>query len=426
MSQKRGQQRGEVRVTPLSSPDFLDVAVIGAGPAAMAAALALATSGLRIALIGPAYDPDHAAKDRRTTAFLPSSVEMLRNLGVWRHCAGQAARLGGVRIADDRGGLLRAPEVLFRAEELGLASLGANLPNSALNSALWSAVDTSPVRCIPTAAVVKVTPGEAHVDIELTEGGTVQARLAVAADGRASITRRAAQISTRTWDYGQAAIATTFSHTRPHAEITTELHRRSGPLTTVPLPGNASSLVWVETPAEAARLVNLPDAAFARELEARLKGLLGAIGDFGPRATYPLHGLAAARMGANRVALVGEFAHVIPPIGAQGLNLGLRDAAALAQHVGAARANGQDIGGPEMLEAYHAARVSDVLARTISVDLLNRSLLVDFLPVQALRGLGLHLLANVSAVRRLAMRGGLSAAGPLPPLMRPNAQPSST
>ena len=144
MSQKRGQQRGEVRVTPLSSPDFIDVAVIGAGPAAMAAALALATSGLRVALIGPAYDPDRAAKDRRTTALLPSSLEMLRNLGVWRHCAGQAAALEGVRIADDRGGLLRAPEVLFRAEELGLASLGANVPNSALNSALWSAVGASP------------------------------------------------------------------------------------------------------------------------------------------------------------------------------------------------------------------------------------------------------------------------------------------
>jgi 2-octaprenyl-6-methoxyphenol hydroxylase len=284
----------------------------------------------------------------------------------------------------------------------------------------------TPVHCVPTAAVVGVTPRETHVDIEPTEGGTVQARLAVAADGRGSITRRAAKIATRTWDYGQTAIATTFAHTRPHAGITTELHRRSGPLTTVPLPGNASSLVWVETPGEAARLVGLPDAVFARELQARLQGLLGAISDVGPRASYPLHGLAAEHMGGNRVALVGESAHVIPPIGAQGLNLGLRDAAALAQHADAARAGGQDIGGPEMLEAYHAARIGDVLARTISVDLLNRSLLVDFLPVQALRGFGLHLLANVSAVRRLAMRGGLSAAGPLPPLMRPNAQPSST
>jgi 2-octaprenyl-6-methoxyphenol hydroxylase len=392
----------------------------------MAAALALATSGLQVALIGPAYDPGHAAQDRRTTAFLPTSLEMLKNLGVWRLCAGHAAALEGVRIVDDRGGLLRAPEVLFRAQELGLASLGANVPNSQLNSALCRMLGTSPVCRIPTAAVIGVAPRETHVDIELTEGGTVQARLAVAADGRGSITRRAAKISTRTWNYGQTAIASTFAHTRPHAGITTELHRRSGPLTTVPLPGNASSLVWVETPDEAARLVGLPDTTFAKELEARLKGLLGAISDVGPRASYPLHGLAAGRMGSNRVALVGESAHVIPPIGAQGLNLGLRDAAALAQHVGAARANGRDIGGPEMLDAYHAARVGDVLARTISVDLLNRSLLVDFLPVQALRGFGLHLLANIPSVRRLAMRGGLSAAGALPPLMRPNAQPSST
>jgi 2-octaprenyl-6-methoxyphenol hydroxylase len=410
-------------VSDISSADLYDVAVVGGGPTAMAAALAVATAGLQVALVGPTYDPACVVLDRRTTALLPTSLEMLTNLGVWQHCAEHAVNLEGVRIADDRGGLLRAPEVLFRADELGLTSLGANVPNSSLNLALWSAIGASSVRRVSTAAATRVTPREADVVIELAEGGSIRARLAVAADGWGSLTRDAAKISTRTWDYGQTAIATTFRHARPHAGITTELHRRAGPLTTVPLPGQASSLVWVETPAEAARLMTLSEIAFSAELEAHLKGLLGPIGDLGPRATYPLAGLSAERMGANRIALVGESAHVIPPIGAQGLNLGLRDAAALAEHVGAARARGRDIGGPEVLDAYHAARVGDVLARTVSVDLLNRSLLIDFLPVQALRGLGLHLLSNISAVRRLAMRGGLSAAGPLPPLMRPNARP---
>jgi 2-octaprenyl-6-methoxyphenol hydroxylase len=303
-----------------------------------------------------------------------------------------------------------------------LASFGANVANFPLTSALYSACQTSGVRWIATSAAVGVTVGPDHVQVRLAEGGTLTARLAVAADGRGSITRAATKIAIRTWAYGQTAIATTFTHDRPHAATTTELHRHAGPLTTVPLPGDASSLVWVETHEEAQRLMGLGDATFAGELEAPLRGLLGAIGTVGPRASYPLSGLSAERMGANRVALVGESAHVIPPIGAQGLNLGLRDAAALAELAGAAHARGEDIGAPDVLEAYQTARAGDVLARTVSVDLLNRSLLLDFMPVQALRGLGLHLLANVGPLRRLAMRGGLSAPGPLPALMRPGAQ----
>jgi len=395
-------------------------AVIGAGPAGLTAALALRISGADVAIAAPTYDRARAEADRRTTALLPGSIELLKNLGVWEHCSQQSAALEGVRIVDDRGGLWRAPEVLFRAHELGLPCFGANLANAALIAALHAKASAAGgLRWLPTSAVVKVEPGEAHVSIGFAEGHALRTKLAVAADGRASIARAAADIATRAWSYGQTAIAATFRHSRPHAGITTELHRRAGPLTTVPLPGDASSLVWVEEPAEAARLVALKDTPFLAELAVRLQGLLGALDDVGPRAVYALFGLSAVRMGQNRVALVGESAHVIPPIGAQGLNLGLRDAAALAECVGAARARGEDIGSRAVLEAYHAARAADVLGRTISVDLLNRSLLNDFLPVQALRGLGLHLLANVGPLRRLVMRGGMDAPGHLPPLMQP-------
>jgi 2-octaprenyl-6-methoxyphenol hydroxylase len=399
-----------------------DVAVVGAGPAGLTAALALSALGADVALAAPAYDPVRGERDQRTTALLTGSIELLRNLGVWALCASQSAPLEGIRIADDRGGLLRAPEVVFKASDLGLACLGANVPNPALSAALNEAArNARSIAFIDTAAVTNVEIGEARVRLQLTEGGVLEARLAVAADGRNSVLRKAAGIATRTWDHGQAAIATSFRHTRAHHGVTTELHRRNGPLTTVPLPGLASSLVWVETPSEATRLASLDDRAFLAELEGRLQGLLGTLSEVAPRAQHRLAGLHAERMAQNRVALVGETAHVVPPIGAQGLNLSLRDAAALAECVADAHSRGGDIGGEEMLAAYHKARLADVASRTVSIELLNRSLLADFLPVQAVRGLGLHLLANVGPLRRLVMRGGLEPTGPVPRLMRPGA-----
>jgi 2-octaprenyl-6-methoxyphenol hydroxylase len=374
--------------------------------------------GSKAAVVAPAYEPKQAQADRRTVALLPSSVNMLKNIGVWEGCASRSAPLEGVRIVDDRNALLRAPEVLFRARDLDLPHLGVNVPNAALSTAFHAAIRKLDVMWFPTAAVVRAEPAAGHVTLELAEGGCLTAKLAVAADGRNSVARAAAEIATRTWTYNQAAIAATFAHSRSHGGITTELHRRAGPLTIVPLPGNTSSLVWVDQPEEIKRLQSLDDVSFSAELQAQLKGLLGTVNALGPRAAYPIAGLAARRMGQRRIALVGEAAHVIPPIGAQGLNLGLRDGAVLAECVATARGQGQDIGGRETLDAYHAARAADVLARAVSVDLLNRSLIVDFLPAQALRGLGLHLLANAAPLRRLAMRGGLSAAGPLPHLMR--------
>jgi 2-octaprenyl-6-methoxyphenol hydroxylase len=196
-------------------------------------------------------------------------------------------------------------------------------------------------------------------------------------------------------------------------------------LTTVPLPGLRSSLVWAEVPGEAHRLAALDGRAFAAALEERLQGLLGAIDDVGPRALYPLSGLSVAPMAAGRIALVGEAAHVVPPIGAQGLNLGLRDAAALAECAAEARARGEDIGGDRTLAAYDRARGADVLAHSVSVDLLNRSLLTDFVPFDMVRGLAAHLVANLAPLRHLLMQGGMGSAGQLPGLMRPNAPSSS-
>lgn len=402
-----------------------DVAVIGAGPAGLVTALALARLGVSVAIVSPPYDAARAAADRRTTALIGPSVDLLENLGVWRYCAAGAAPLSAVRIADDREAIVRAPEAVFDARELGLESFGANIPNPMLLAALNSAADASAgLARVATAAVTDIEPGNSSVRLTLTEGGSVTAKLAVAADGRNSIAPAAAGIALRAWDYPQAAIVTSFGHTRPHNGTVNELHRRAGPLTTVPLPGFCSSLVWAEEPQEAHRIADLADDAFADLLETRLQGVLGTIHGLGPRLLYPLSGSRAERMAARRIALVGEAAHVIPPIGAQGLNLGLRDAAALADCVAQAQSFGQDIGGADVLAAYQSARGGDVAARSAAIDLLNRSLLTDFVPFDLLRGAAVHALINSTALRRVLMHGGLGAAGTLPRLMRPNVPPA--
>lgn len=405
---------------PSTSVDA-EIAVIGGGPAGLAAALALAFLGCDVVLIAPPYARERPQQDTRTTALLSSSVALMENLGVWPACARLSAPLAGVRIADDRRGLLRNPEVLFEAAELGLANFGANIPNAALNAALNDAVEREPRIARVVTSVTRIAPGPASVHLTLKDGGTLEARCVAAADGRHSLARAAAEIATRTWSYPQTALATTFHHSRPHDNLSIELHRRPGPLTTIPLPGHASSLVWVEHPDEAQRIAKLGTSAFARALEERLQGALGEISEVGPLALYPLSGLHAQRMAARRIALVGEAAHVLPPIGAQGLNLGLRDAAALAECIADACERGDDIGGEATMEAYHRARVGDVLARSVSIDVLNRSLLTGFLPAEAIRGVGLHLLASVAPLRKLAMHAGMGAAGPLPRLMQPRA-----
>jgi 2-octaprenyl-6-methoxyphenol hydroxylase len=404
-----------------------EVAVIGAGPAGLASALALARLGITVAIVAPPYDAARAAADGRTTALIGPSIELLKNLGVWPLCAAEAAPFTAVRIADDRDSVVRAPEVLFQARELGLESFGANIPNPALLAALNAVAAENPrLLRVNTAAVTSIEHRSSTVYLTLAEGGSVSARLAVAADGRNSIGHAAAGITVRSWDYPQTATVTNFGHSRAHNGTVNELHRRSGPLTTVPLPGQYSSLVWVEEPPEARRIASLSSNAFAELLEDRLQGVLGAVSDVGQRLVYPLSGSIAGRMAAHRIALVGEAAHVIPPIGAQGLNLGLKDAAALADCAAEAKALGQDLGGSDVLDAYHHERGADVVARSGAIDLLNRSLLTDFLPLDLVRGAAGHVLASSGTLRGVLMRGGLGSTGTLPRLMRPNAPLADT
>lgn len=394
-----------------------DIVVVGTGPAGLAAAAAFAAGGARVALVGAVPTPS-AAPDTRTAALFTGSMALLRHLGAMPLLIPEITPLKGIRIIDDGDHLLRAPEVTFEASEIGLADFGANVPQMPLTAALSKAVRDSTSVARFEANVTALDAMADAIRVRLETGETLDAKLVAAADGRDSFCRKAAGIAVETWEYPQVAIAAQFSHTRSHHGISTEFHRPAGPCTVVPMPGLRSSLVWVERPAIAQRLAKLDDTAFARSLEARLHGLLGTLTDMGPRRLFPLACLKAHSLGQNRVALIGDAAHTMPPIGAQGLNLGFRDVATLADLVADAMHNGGDIGGTDLLASYSNARRLDVGMRMSAVDLLNRSLIADMLPADLARGLGMHAIASFGALKRQVMRAGFEPVGTMPRLMR--------
>ncbi len=400
------------------SREAFDAVVVGAGPAGLVSGLALSELGFKVALAGPASNP----RDGRSAALFQGSVDFLKRLGAWSSIAPSTEPLAAIRLVDATGALFSAPEVTFRAAEIGQPAFGYNVPNAAITAALETLAAQRLTRIV-TPAVTAFEISAEGVTLTTADGLLLDASLVAAADGRTSPSRVAAGFSTRTWRYDQAAIVCSFSHTRAHRGVSTEFHRRSGPLTVVPGPGNTSNLVWVETIGEAQRLSQLSDADFTKELSRHLAGLLGTLSLNAPRRMFPLSGQTAEPLAQNRVALIGEAAHVMPPIGAQGLNLSFRDAATLADIAASARDAGADIGSPEVMARYHAARHGDVTSRVWTIDLLSRSLLSPYTPVHLLRGLGLFALKTVAPLRHKVMREGIAPAQSTPELMRPPAGP---
>jgi len=387
-----------------SPPGVYDVAVIGGGPAGLAAAIALAQSGARTALIAQRAPYG----DNRTTALLVGSIDFLQQLDVWQRCEEQAAALQTMRLVDDTGRLIRAPEVRFSSREIGLDAFGNNIENRALVAALEArAAELAGLTRLDDEAEA-VTPGDADVAIRTRQGRALSARLVVGADGRHSLCREAAGIELRRRELDQAALTFNVTHTRPHRNISTEFHTAQGPCVFVPLPGDRSSVVWVMAPADAERLITLGDNEFSQAAERQSHSILGRISVEPGRHLFPLAIEQPAQFAKNRVALVGEAAHVLPPIGAQGLNMGLRDAADIAGIVRQAMLQGEDPGSVQVLSRFNSARRADVASRTFVIDMANRSLLSDFLPLQMMRAAGLHLIGAWGPLRRLAMREGLA------------------
>jgi 2-octaprenyl-6-methoxyphenol hydroxylase len=388
--------------------------VIGRGPAGLTAAISLAEGGVDTALVG--LRP--AKPDNRTTALLAGSISVLETLAVWESCADTAAPLRTMRIVDDTGRLWRAPEVKFSAREIERDAFGYNIENRHLIAALEKRARDFPTLRLVEDEVSEILPQADGIIAKLKGGGNLRGQIVIGADGRKSVCRSAAGIALDERSYRQLALTLCLSHSRPHHDTSTEFHTPSGPFTLVPLPGNRSSLVWVLDPDAAHELAARDDIELGAAVEKSSHSILGKMKIEPGRGLFALHVATARRFADKRVALVGEAAHVLPPIGAQGLNLGLRDAATVVALVIAAQREGRDSGGADVMSRYDQMRRTDVGSRTLAIDLLNRSLLSDFLPVQGARGLGLYLLDRIGPLRRAVMREGIVPAAGQPRLLR--------
>ncbi len=389
--------------------DF-DIIVAGAGPAGLAACCLLALDGRRVALVSARSN----AADPRTVALMAPAIRMLEHIGLWPgSLRAETTALSRLRLVDDTGSRFKAPTITFDPGELGECEFGWNFPLRLLIPALHARAAELGVTMIAADAT-----GATGANLTASNGETYGARLLLAADGRNSVLREAAGIRTNAWSYEQTALVTSFAHSGPHDGVSTEYHKAAGPFTTVPLPGNHSSLVWMERPARATELMALADGELAREIQLASHGDLGRVSETGPRKLFPMQGMVARDFAKNRTLLIGEAGHVLPPIGAQGLNLSLRDAAQAAELI----AGHDDPGHPDVLQAYDALRRRDVQPRQQAVDLMNRSLLSGSLLLEGGRAACLSLLSKFGPLRRAVMQQGLAPASGLPRIMQPQGR----
>jgi len=390
-----------------------DILIAGGGIAGMSAAARFAADGHRIMIVDPAPADIGEGTDLRTTAFLQPGIETLKKAGVWDAIKPTGAELRVMRIVDAGGNELAPRETAdFDGAETTQGFFGWNVSNKAARVSLMAKLETLSNVDFRFSTTVTGFMGTARYgEATLSGGETVRAKLVVAADGRNSSLREFAGIKHRRWAYDQSALVFVVTHDKPHDNISTEIHRTGGPLTLVPMPDldgkPCSSVVWM-TPADRARqLYNMDDATLSAEITHDTMSMFGPLTVASPRAIWPMISQVPSRLISARLALVAEAAHVVPPIGAQGLNMSLHDIETLADLMAKAKLKGEDIGATTLLKSYERKQLPKTLARVGGIDLLNRASMFEPRTLRDLRYAGLTAINRIGPLRKLAIKVGV-------------------
>ncbi|WP_269584921.1 ubiquinone biosynthesis hydroxylase [Roseibium sp. Sym1] len=399
--------------------DMFDVVIAGGGYVGLSLAVALkqGDAGLSCAVVDPKPMAD-LHKDPRASAIAAAASRMLTQLGVWPKIADKAQPINEMIVTDSKlRDAVRPVFLTFGGEASEGEAFAHMMPNGVMMPALYKAAKALGVEFFAPGTAETFRSHADHVDLQLEDGSVLKSRLLVAADGVRSRLRELAGIRTVNWDYGQSGIVTTVKHERPHEGRAEEHFLPAGPFAILPLPGNRSSLVWTEKTSDAERLVRSDEFTFELELERRFGHHLGALELDGPRRAYPL-GLKLARDFVKpRFALIGDAAHGIHPIAGQGLNLGFKDVAALAEVLVEARRLGQDLGGFDVLERYQRWRRFDTFQMGVVTDVLNRLFSNDNDILRAMRDFGLGVVDRMPSLKSRFIKEAAGFAGPVPKLL---------
>jgi 2-octaprenyl-6-methoxyphenol hydroxylase len=392
------------------TPGNTDILIIGAGLAGLSLAAILGRAGVKVHLVEPFPPP--ALKETkvsgRTVALMDSSLNIIKATGVWDKVSSFANPLKTMRIIDDSRAGQDNIEIEFPASDIGLEQFGFNVPNGMLRSALFEKVQKIPAITLHKSALAAYEVEGAFVKAKLDDGTKIQCRLIIGADGRNSRVREIAGIAIKDHDYNQKAITCVINHSRAHENMSTEFHRSSGPFALVPLPGNQSSVVWVEQADKADEIMKLKKQDFAQALQNKTQDILGGITLETNPECWPLRSIKATEFTAPRMVLIAEAAHVMSPITAQGLNLSLRDAASLAETIVDALRVGIDPGSETILKKYARRRRVDINTRVFGVDGMNRIVSTEANLIKGIRRVGLKTFGAVDPLRKIAMQTGLA------------------
>jgi 2-octaprenyl-6-methoxyphenol hydroxylase len=416
----------------MSATDRYDVIIAGAGMAGATFALAAAQGGLKGVLVDPQPFSAQLAPtfDGRSTAVAFSTFRMLDALGVGAALRPNACRMDRILVTDGRrpGAASRSAGsafIRFDADEIGDRTdgepLGYLVENRHIRAALAEAVAAAGIEVRAPAAVATVEAESGRVGVTLADGGALEAAVVVGAEGRGSRVRQQAGIDTLGWGYGQSGVVATVSLDRDHGNVAHEYFLPAGPFAILPLTERRASLVWTETTRRAEALKTASDAAFHAHLMRRFGDFLDGVSVVGPRFVYPLSLQLAERLTAPRVALIGDAPHAVHPVAGQGLNMGLKDAAALAEVLVEALRLGEDIGSDLVLDRYARWRRFDNTALAAGFDGFVRLFSNDLPPVRLARDLGMAAVNRAPFLRRAFMHEAGGASGDLPRLLRGQA-----